>query len=120
MKIYAVVMAGLFVGWLWGSIEDSLNIFGLSSSFLLMIYPLSMIYYQSGIYDDEKIKGPFGWPTIYYNDIISVKYVVGDILIKTEKKSFAINKETTDQESLQNFVKTLEKHTSFHLDLQNI
>lgn len=120
MKIYAVIMGILLIAWLWTSIEEGINYFGFGSSILLMIYPLTMIYYQGGIYDDEKIKGPFGWPTIYYKNIISVKYVLGDILIKTEKKNFAINKETTDQESLQKFVNILEKHTSFQLDLQNI
>lgn len=120
IKIYTVIMVIFYVPWLWTTIEEDVNYFAFGSFILLIISSLTMIYYQNGIYDDEKIKAAFGWPTIYYKDIISVKYLFGDVVIKTEKKSFGINKETTDQDSLQKFVNTLEKHTSFQLDLQNI
>ena len=81
-----------------------------------VIYFIGLYYYQAVRYDDEKITAQYGWPRIYYDDIISVKSKWGDIVIKSDKQEINISRNILDEESLKYFVKYLDKKTLKPLD----
>jgi low affinity Fe/Cu permease len=81
------------------------------SLFIQVIFWFGMMYFEVARYDDEKISAPYGWPRIYYKDIVSIKSKLGDIIIKSDKREIAINKDTADQKSLEKFIEYLDLTT---------
>jgi len=71
-----------------------------------------LYYYQIARYTDDKIMAQFGWPSIHYDQIVSIERKWGDIVIKSEKEQINIKSDLANQESLIAFLKHLDSKTS--------
>lgn len=117
IKIYSAVVGVLFLINLWALFAEGDTYLNIITTVLLAFFCFGLLFYQNARYDDQRIIGQFGWPKIYYKDITDVKYFAGDIVIKTKKRSFGINKQTADEESLRKFKEILEQQTEFRLNI---
>ena len=117
-KTYFIITLIIFGLSVWQYIFEDSNIWGLLSSFFLLIFSSGMVYYQAGIFSQNKVKAPFGYPSIHYKDIVEVKNFAGDILVKSSKHSLSISTKHVEQTDLKQFIDVLENHTPFQLNLQ--
>ncbi|RRO24401.1 hypothetical protein [Flavobacteriaceae bacterium 14752] len=117
IKIYSAVVGVLFLINLWALFAEGDTYLNIITTVLLAFFCFGLLFYQNARYDDQRIIGQFGWPKIYYKDITEVKYFAGDVVIKTKKRSFGINKQTADEESLLKFKEILEQQTEFRLNI---
>jgi len=117
IKIYSAMVGVLFLINLWAFFAEGDSYLNIITTILLAFFCFGLLFYQNARYNDQKIIGQFGWPKIYYKDITEVKYFAGDIVIKTKKRSFGINKQTAEEESLRRFKEILEQQTELELNL---
>ncbi len=117
IKIYSVAVGILFGFNLWAVVMEREDFLNIITTILLSVNCFGFLYYQVVRYDNQKVVAQFGWPKIYFKDIIEVKYVFGDIVIKTNKRTIGVNTQVVDKASLQKFIKTLEQQTEFQLNL---
>ncbi|MBS3737799.1 hypothetical protein [Mesohalobacter halotolerans] len=117
IKIYSFVVGILFLINLWALFTEDDSYLNIITTILLIGFCVGPLFYQVARYDDHKITAQFGWPKIYYKDIIDVKYFAGDILIKSDKRSIGINTQVADKSSLYEFASILEQKTGYELNL---
>lgn len=112
IKIFSVLVSIFFIAAMISAIQNENNTLTFISFIFQLSFWFGMLYFQAARYDDKKISAQFGWPRIYYEDIVSIKSKWGDIIIKSEKREISINRDTVDEESLKKFINHLDQKTS--------
>lgn len=110
--VLAIIVSIAFVISLITMIQSSDNILTFITFITQMFLWYGLYHYQAARYDDKKIMAQYGWPRIYYKDIVSIRYKWGNIIIASDTKKIHINKNAVEEESLNAFIEHLEHKTS--------
>ncbi len=116
IQLFSFCVVGFLGLSLWRFAYYELSLMSFLSFLPTVVLAWGLIYFQNGRYDDKKIIAPFAWPRIFFNDIEEVKSFAGDIVIKTQKRSFGINKKSADEASFQKFIEVLRSQTQIQIN----
>lgn len=111
IKIFGVLVTVFFFASMINMFQEEKHLLTFMSFLLQVLFWFGLYYFQAVRYDDEKITAQYGWPKIYYNDIISIQSHWGDISIKSDKREINIPKDDVDEESFKAFIEFLDQKT---------
>lgn len=116
IKVVGAIVTVFFFASMLNTFQEEKNLLTFISLLLQVLFWFGLYYYQAVRYDEEKIIAQFGWPRIYYKDIISIKSKWDDIIIKSNKRDISISRNLVDEESLKTFIEHLDQNTPKPID----